>query len=38
MKGIYLIKQGRADQAFEMRKMQFAETNPIKIALLNLNT
>jgi hypothetical protein len=37
MKGIYLIIQGRADQAFEMRKMQLAETKPTKIALLNLN-
>jgi|GEM_PF-1423255 hypothetical protein len=36
MKGIYLIKQGRADQAFEISKMQLAETQSIIIALLNL--
>jgi NADPH:quinone reductase-like Zn-dependent oxidoreductase len=41
MKGIYLIKQGPADQAFEMREMQLAEPKPtevlIKVSHFGLN-
>ena len=36
MNGIHLIKQGPADQAFEMREMQVAETEPTKKSLINL--